>query len=82
MNDYKKLIKMLRSMSKAIIREDAKLLDVPEDNIWDADADAINDAANAIEQFTKNCLISDGETDKQTRQLIYEPIIVNHTQKG
>lgn len=82
MSDYKEVIKALRNMSKAIIREDAKLLNVPEDNIWDIDAYAINDAANAIEQFTKNCLISDGEIDEQTKRLIYEPIIFNYTQKG
>lgn len=53
MNDYKELIEMLRSMSRAIIREDANALDMPEENIWDADANAINDAADAIEKLTK-----------------------------
>lgn len=53
MNDYKELIEMLRSMSRAIIREDANALDMPEENIWDADANALVDAANAIERLTK-----------------------------
>lgn len=53
MNDYNELAEMLRSMSRAIIREDANALDIPEENIWDADANAINDAADAIEQLVK-----------------------------
>lgn len=53
MNDYKELAEMLRSMSRAIIREDAKLVDIPEENIWDADANALVDAADAIERLVK-----------------------------
>lgn len=55
MNDYKKLIKMLRNMSRAIIREDANDMDIPEENIWDAEANALADAADAIEQLVKEC---------------------------
>lgn len=54
MNDYKEQIEMLRNMSKAIIREDAKLVDIPEENIWDADANALVDAADAIEQLVSD----------------------------
>lgn len=53
MNEYKELIEMLRSRSVAIIREDAKLVDIPEENIWDADANVINDAADAIERLVE-----------------------------
>lgn len=64
MDDYKELIEMLRSMSRAIIREDANALDMPEENIWDADANALMDAAVAIEQLVKerDALISDNES--------------------
>lgn len=53
MNDYKELIEMLRSMSRAIIREDANDMNIPEENIWDADANALADAADAIEPLVK-----------------------------
>lgn len=53
MNDYKELIEMLRSMSRTIIREDANDMNVPEENIWDAEANALADAADAIEQLVK-----------------------------
>lgn len=52
MNDYKELIEKLRSRSKAIIREDAKLVGIQEESVWDADAELISDAADAIEQLS------------------------------
>lgn len=51
MNDYKELIEMLRDMSRAIIRDDSIALGIAEELITDVDADACNDAADAIEQL-------------------------------
>ena len=48
--DYKELAEMLRDISRAIIKEDAKEMDMPEENIWDADANALITAADILER--------------------------------
>lgn len=71
MNDYKELVEMLRDMSRAIIRDDSIELGIAEELITDVDADACNDAADAIEQLIKerNFLKASLELERDMHEL-------------
>lgn len=51
MNDHKDLIKILREMSKFFVHNEASSIGVPDEMVTSMNAEAVKDAADAIEQL-------------------------------